>query len=66
MPDLGDLDLDRNYEPQTLHRGPGVWRIVLFVGLLAIVGYLIWRLVAPGDGARKDTTEDRCDAGPAR
>ena len=54
MPDLGDLDLDRNYEPQTLHRGPGVWRIVLFVGLLAIVGYLIWRLVAPGDGARQD------------
>lgn len=55
MADLGDLDLDRSYdEPQTMHRGPGVWRIVLFAGLLAIVGYLVWRLVAPGDSAQKD------------
>ena len=55
MADLGDLDLDRTYdEPQTMHRGPGVWRIVLFAGLLAIVGYLVWRLVAPGDSAQKD------------
>jgi hypothetical protein len=54
MADLGDLDLDRTYEAQTTHRGPGVWRIVLFAGLLAIVGYLVWRLLVPGDNAQKD------------
>jgi hypothetical protein len=48
MPDLGDLDLDRGYEPETMRRRPAAWRVVLFVVLLGIVGYLVWRLVAPG------------------
>lgn len=54
MPDLGDLDLNRTYEAQTIDRRPARWRIVLFVVLVAIVAYLVWRLVAPGDTARED------------
>ena len=54
MPDLGDLDLDRTLEPETTRQRPAAWRIVLFVALVAVVGYLVWRLVAPGDGARED------------
>jgi hypothetical protein len=54
MPDLGDLDLDRGYEPETIRRRPAAWRVVLFVVLLGIVGYLIWRLVAPGAAPGQD------------
>ena len=54
MPDLGDLDLDRSYEPPTIQERPAAWRMVLFLVLLAIVGYLIWRLVAPGAEPAQD------------
>jgi hypothetical protein len=54
MPDLGDVDLDRGYEPETMQRRPAAWRVVLFVVLLGIVGYLIWRLVAPGAAPAQD------------
>src|SRR5687767_11123183 len=67
MPDLGDLDLDRSYEPQPVHRRPAAWRVVLFVTLVAIVGYLIWRLVAPGSDGREDVrvaTDQQVAAAP--
>lgn len=50
MADFSDLKLDKPYDPLPDSRRYG-WRVLLLIPLLAIVGYLIWNLLASRDKA---------------
>lgn len=45
MADFSDLKLDKPYDPPPDGRRYG-WRVLLLIPLLAIVGYLVWNLLA--------------------
>jgi hypothetical protein len=48
MADFSDLKLDKPYDPPPDSRRYG-WRVLLLIPLVAIVGYLIWNLLASRD-----------------
>ncbi len=60
MADFSDLKLDKPYDPLPHSRRYG-WRVLLLIPLLAIVGYLIWNLLASrdkeGSGVRVQTEQ---------
>jgi hypothetical protein len=60
MADFSDLKLDKPYDPLPDSRRYG-WRLLLLIPLLAIVGYLIWNLLASrdkeGSGVRVQTEQ---------
>lgn len=45
MADFSDLKLDKPYDPPPDGRRHG-WRLLLLIPLLAVVGYLVWNLLA--------------------
>jgi hypothetical protein len=47
MADFADLHLDKPNEPPLHDRRWTVWRTVLILALVAVVGYLLWSLVWP-------------------
>jgi hypothetical protein len=53
MAELGDLKLDKPYEPPPNQRRFG-WRILLVVLLVIAVGYLVWSLVLQRDQPKSD------------
>ena len=61
MADLGDLRLDKTYEPPVAERRRGILRMVLFAALVAIVAFLLWWTFWPhsGQDVRVQTEEER-------
>lgn len=55
MADLGDLKLDKPYEPPPDNRRFG-WRALLIVLLVLVVGYLVWSLVLQRETPPSDVT----------
>lgn len=53
MADFSDLKLDKPHDPLPDSRRYG-WRVLLLIPLLAIVGYLIWNLLASRDKEGSD------------
>ena len=55
MPDVGDLKLDKPYEPPPDNRRFG-WRALLILLLVLVVGYLVWSLVLQRETAPSNVT----------
>lgn len=64
MADLGDLRLDKTNEPPVGERRTNIVRAVLFVALVAIVGFLVWRTFwsGPAEDVHVQTEEQRAAA----
>ena len=65
MAELGDLKLDKPYEPPPDERRLG-WRVLLVVLLVVAVGYLVWSLVRkpgqPAPDVKVQTEQQKADA----
>ena len=69
MADFSDLQLDKPYDPPPPGRRFG-WRLLLLIPLLAVVGYLVWNLLAsrnaPASDVRVQTEQQVAEADKAQ
>jgi hypothetical protein len=69
MADFSDLHLDKPYDPPPPGRRFG-WRLLLLIPLLAVVGYLVWNLLAsrnaPASDVRVQTEQQVAEADKAQ
>jgi hypothetical protein len=69
MADFSDLKLDKPYDPPPPGRRFG-WRMLLLIPLLAVVGYLVWNLLAsrnkPASDVRVQTEQQVAEADKAQ